>query len=232
MLDDCFELAKIGRIDYGIAMRFAKFLAYETHPLVWGTMQKHANFIQQMLATSSSSPKFRQWLVTLVRRARVAAIQEIRSNTQQIASNPNKNHILVVLADIALQLDPTNEATCYYRKYFDGGRWGLAENRDLRRTAFQSYLLLNDSSQTVSELLRIANQTQLKQITLEIHSALSRTTQWTLLAGQLGKLFTNQLNPDQWLGFAQFCLNDYQHRNFMWDWARENFDLLLPRYVQ
>ena len=72
LVDDCFALAQAGRIPYITAFRFARFLAHETHPIVWQSAADHFNFLRYSLSDSSAYAIFENYVVSQTRSARLA----------------------------------------------------------------------------------------------------------------------------------------------------------------
>lgn len=223
------ELARSGFLNYTVAFKVVRFIAKETHPLVWDAFIEHAKFLSHMLWDSPSAEAWRNWLISVIQSARMLAMQQVRaSEISPFERNPNYKRILAVLAEASLNLAPGRDSACYASKYYQQNRWEQPANRELRRAGFVAQLQSNDTAGTFRQLYQVAEQTRLKQVKKQIQYALARTKHFELLVGQLEKIYTQELLPSEFLTLATYCLNDGTHRAFMWDWARDNFDRLSP----
>ncbi|XP_048762432.2 glutamyl aminopeptidase-like [Ostrea edulis] len=225
LIDDSFNLARGGYIDYSIPLNLIKFLDTELNHLPWESACTGIEYISDMLQTGASFSLLRDFI-----------IEKARPVLSQIGWEDDGDHLKKLMRVNLISLtcgmgdkDCLDNATNRFRRWLDNGE---SVTPNIRSIVYK-YGMQNGGSpedwDRMWDKYKIETVPQ-EQIKL-LYGMANTQTMWLLVRYLEYAKKENMVRSQDFFTVVQYISQNPVGNKLVWDWIRYNWDYLVDRFT-
>nr|XP_022316112.1 glutamyl aminopeptidase-like [Crassostrea virginica] len=225
LIDDAFNLARAGYIDYTIPLNLIKFLDKELNHLPWESAYNGIGYISDMLQTGSSFSLFRNFI-----------LEKVRPVLAQIGWDDTGDHLqklmrvnLISLACGMGDQDCLNNATDRFRKWINKNE---SVTPNIRSIVYK-YGMKNGGSP--EDWDRMWNKYKVEVVPQEqiklLYGMANTNTMWLLVRYLEYAKKEDMVRSQDFFTVVQYISQNPIGSKLVWDWVRSNWEYLVNRFT-
>ncbi|XP_061175207.1 glutamyl aminopeptidase-like [Saccostrea echinata] len=225
LIDDAFNLARAGYIEYSTPLNLIKFLDTELNHLPWESAYSGISYITEMLQTGASFSLFRDFI-----------LKKSRPVLTQIGWDDTGNHLQKLMRVNLISLtcgmgdkDCLNNATNKFRKWLDQGE---SVTPNIRSIVYKYGMQNGGSPEDWDKMWNKYKTETVPQEQIKLLYGMSKTpTVWLLVRYLEYTKREDMVRSQDFFTVVQYIAQNPVGNKLVWDWVRSNWEYLVDRFT-
>lgn len=228
LIDDSFNLARAGYIEYSIPLNLIKFLDKELNHLPWESAYNGIGYITDMLQTGASFSLFRNFILEKARPVLAQIGWEDMGDTENHLRKLMRVNLISLACGMGDQ-DCLNNATDRFRKWLDKGE---SVTPNIRSIVYKYGMM---SGGTPEDWDKMWNKYKVETIPQEqiklLYGMANTKTMWLLVRYLEYAKQEDMVRSQDFFTVVQYISQNSVGNKLAWDWIRSNWDYLVNRFT-
>ncbi|KAK3089893.1 hypothetical protein FSP39_007417 [Pinctada imbricata] len=225
LIDDAFNLARGGYINYEVPLKLTLYLDQENAHLPWESTYTALNYISKMLGTGKSFGQWRDYILTKCKPVLERLGWEDSSDHLQNLMRANLISLTCGMAD----KDCLENATSRFRNWLDND---LSVSPNIRSLVYRYGMQSDGSAEDWDNLWNkyLTGTVPQEQIKLLYGMAHTRTV-WLLVRFLEYTKNESLVRSQDFFTVVTYIARNPVGNSLAWDWVRTNYDYLVQRFT-